>query len=158
MCNSWPGPCCIKTIVSLQLMVSLQTMVTTIATLLHSQSKSRNQWYLPDLKASKLMNCFVWNNQYFKKTAWNKHFLDVPEMFPIELCTKLPLVAMNCWTFISLLNWLLGVLRLFSDVLVRLLHFLKDWLEIHSKPPILYYGFKLYGPLFSKVYYLQVNW
>ena len=36
-----------KTIVSLQLMVSLQTMVTTIATLLHSQSKSRNQWYLP---------------------------------------------------------------------------------------------------------------
>ena len=36
-----------KTIVSLQLMVSLQTMVTTIATLLHSQSKSSNQWYLP---------------------------------------------------------------------------------------------------------------
>ena len=36
-----------KTIVSLQLMVSLQTMVTTIATLLHSQSKSRNQWHLP---------------------------------------------------------------------------------------------------------------
>ena len=32
-----------KTVVTLQLMVSLQTMVTTIATLLHSQSKSRNQ-------------------------------------------------------------------------------------------------------------------
>ena len=33
-----------KTMVTLQLMISLQSMVTTIATLLHSQSKSRNQW------------------------------------------------------------------------------------------------------------------
>ena len=32
-----------KTMVTLQLMVSLQSMVTTIATLLYSQSKSRNQ-------------------------------------------------------------------------------------------------------------------
>ena len=32
-----------KTMVTLQLVVSLQSMVTTIATLLHSQSKSRNQ-------------------------------------------------------------------------------------------------------------------
>ena len=44
-CSSWAP--LHKTIVSLQLVVSLQTMVTTIATLLHSQSKSRNQWYLP---------------------------------------------------------------------------------------------------------------
>ena len=32
-----------KTMATLQLMVSLQSTVTTIATLLHSQSKSRNQ-------------------------------------------------------------------------------------------------------------------
>ena len=32
------------TMITLQLIVSLQSMVTTIATLLHSQSKSRNQW------------------------------------------------------------------------------------------------------------------
>ena len=42
-CQQKPWALLHKTMVTLQLMVSLQSMVTTIATLLHSQSKSRNQ-------------------------------------------------------------------------------------------------------------------
>ena len=64
-----------------------------------------------------------------------------PKMFTIELCTQLPLVATVCWILIFLLNRLYGGLRLFFDVWSENAALFERLMEIHTNPPILYYGF-----------------
>ena len=57
---------------------------------------------------------------------------------------ELPLVVAFCWTSICLLNWIYkGSLRLFSDVWGENADLFERLVEIHSNPPLLYYGFKV---------------
>ena len=64
-----------------------------------------------------------------------------PKMFTIELCTKLNLVAMKCWTLFCILNWFYGGLRSFSDVWSKNAPLFERLIEIDLYLPI-YYGFK----------------
>ena len=51
-------------------------------------------------------------------------------------------MVIHCRTFICLLNWFLGGLRLFSDVWSENASLFKRFMKIHSNSPILHFGFK----------------
>ena len=88
------------------------------------------------------MNRLVWNHQYFEKIALNKNFWDASENFPIEFIIY---IAPSSGHILLVLNLpfklIQGGMRLFSDIWSENAALFERLLEIHSNPPILYYGF-----------------